>query len=260
MHLAESKVQAVSGLELYGKTLTAHLDELGFLGPEFTAAHAIWLDEDDIKRLADNGASVAHNPGSNMRLGSGHAAVREMLDAGLNVGIGTDAAHCADNQNMFEAMRLASFVSRVRSHDYETWLRTEEVFHMATEGSARALGFGDDIGRIEPGCKADIVLLDLDHINYLPCNDPTNQLVHTEDSSAVHSVMIDGRMVLEQGRFTEIDTQRLRADAENAVAELAELNHDSRALAAQLEAHVGKFCIGLARKPYHVHAMAGPDY
>lgn len=258
MHLAESKVQAVSGLELYGKTLTAHLDELGFLSSEFTAAHAIWLDADDIKRLADNGCSVAHNPGSNMRLGSGHAAVREMLDAGLNVGIGTDAAHCADNQNMFEAMRFASFVSRVRSHDYEQWLRTEEVFDMATVGSARALGFGDDIGRIEPGCKADIVFFDLDHINFVPLNDPTNQVVHSEDGGGVESVMVDGRLVLEHGRFTRLDTERLRSDAQNAVAELAGLNRESRALAEQLEAHVGRFCIGLARKPYHVHAMAEP--
>ena len=89
-HLGESKIQALAGLKRYGKTLTAHLDGLGFIGPNFTAAHAVWLDSDDIKRMADRGASVAHNPGSNMRLGSGIAPVREMLDAGVNVGIGTD--------------------------------------------------------------------------------------------------------------------------------------------------------------------------
>ncbi|MGH7153228.1 MAG: amidohydrolase family protein, partial [Acetobacteraceae bacterium] len=127
MHLAESKVQAVAGLRRYGKTLTAHLADIGFLASGFTAAHAVWLDPDDIARLADHGASVAHNPGSNLRLGSGVAPAREMRAAGLNVGIGTDGPHCADNQNMFEAMRLASFVSRIRSLDPQDWLSTTDV-------------------------------------------------------------------------------------------------------------------------------------
>ena len=254
-HLAESKVQALSGIRHYGKTLTAHLDELGFLGPGFTAAHAVWLDEDDIKRLADQGASVAHNPGSNMRLGSGLAPVREMLNAGLNVGIGTDGAHCADNLNMFEAMRLASFASRLRSHDYQTWLRTEEVLALATEGSARTLGFGDAIGKIAPRYKADVVLLDLGHVNWIPANDPTNQLVNTEDGSAVDTVIVGGQVVIQNGRFMTLDAEQLRRDAEQAIEDLAHLNREARALAEQLEHHVGHFCIGLARSPYHFHSL-----
>jgi guanine deaminase len=255
MHLAESRVQAVSGLKRYGKTLTAHLDELGFIGPNFTAAHAVWLGDDDIQRLADRGASVAHNPGSNLRLGSGMAAAHDMVQAGVNVGIGTDGANCSDNQNMFEAMRFASFVSRVRSQDYERWLPTEQVLRMATEGSAIALGFGDDVGCLAPGYKADIVFLDLNHINYLPLNDPAHQLVHTEDGSAVDSVMIDGRMVLHQGQFQiGIDFASLRSRVENARETLAERTRDARQLAEALEPHVGRFCIGLARQPYPVQA------
>ncbi|MFQ5786085.1 MAG: amidohydrolase family protein [Alphaproteobacteria bacterium] len=260
MHLAESKAQAVSGAARYDTTLTAHLDALGLLGPDFTAAHAIWLEADDIRRLADNGASVAHNPGSNMRLGSGLAAVRDMTAAGINVGIGTDGSHCSDNQNMFAAMRFASFASRLRSHDPRDWLATEEVVAMATEGSARALGFGDSIGRLAPGAKADIVFLDLGNLNLLPLNDPTNQLVHSEDGSAVDSVMIGGRMVLADGRFTGVDIARLRARIEAATEELRGLTGDARALALRLEDAVGTFCIGLSRQPYPVHAMAGPDY
>ncbi len=106
-HVAESKVQAVAGIRLYGKTQTAHLDALGVLGPHFTVAHGVWLDHDDMARLGDRGASVAHNPGSNMRLGSGLADARAMLERRVNLGIGTDGASCADNQNMYEAMRLA---------------------------------------------------------------------------------------------------------------------------------------------------------
>jgi guanine deaminase len=255
MHLAESKVQAVSGLARYGKSLTAHLDDLGFLGPNFTAAHAVWLDTDDIRRLADRGASVAHNAGSNLRLGSGIAAVYDMVQAGVNVGIGTDGANCSDNQNMFEAMRFASFVSRVRSQDYERWLQAEQVLRMATEGSAKALGFGTDVGCLAPGYKADIVFLDLNHVNYLPLNDATHQLVHTEDGSAVDSVMIDGRMVLSHGKFQSgINLTSLRSRLETARETLAERTRDARHLAEALEPHVGRFCIGLARQPHPVQA------
>jgi len=260
MHLGESKIQALSGVRNYGKTLTAHLADIGFLHPGFTAAHAVWLDSDDIKRLADNGCSVAHNPGSNMRLGSGFAPIREMLEAGVNVGIGTDGAHCADNQNMFESMRFASFVSRVRSHDYERWLETDEVFGLATGGSAHALGLGDDLGQVAPGYLADLVMLDLNSINWIPVNDPANLLVHTEDGSAVDSVMIDGEMVYVNRQFVHLDVAKLRAEAEAALTELSVLNHDTKLLCQQLERYVGHFCIGLAREPYHVHALAGEDY
>ena len=257
MHLAESKVQAVSGITRYGKTLTAHLDDLGFLGPHFTGAHAVWLDGDDIMRMADNGASVAHNPGSNLRLGSGIAPVRDMLAAGVNVGIGTDGSNCSDNQNMFDAIRMASFASRIRSPDYATWLSTDEVLTAATVGSARALGMDGEIGRIEAGYKADMLFLDLDNINFVPFNDATNQIVHCEDSSAVSSVMVGGRMLLDDGRFTSLDYGKLMADVEAAVERLRGATAEMRELSLALEDHVGHYCVGLARQPYHIQHGLG---
>src|SRR5438045_849237 len=258
-HVAESKVQALTGIKLYGKTLTAHLDELGVLGPHFTVAHGVWLDEDDMTRLGDHGASVAHNPGSNMRLGAGLADARAMLERRVNLGIGTDGASCSDNQNMYEAMRLASFVSKAHGPDWQRWLSTREVALAATEGSARVLGFGDHIGRIAPGYKADLVLLDLDHPNWLPFNNPVNQLVHTEDGNAVHSVMIGGRMVVENRRVLSVDLARLRDRAEAARDRLAAANADNRRLYEALEPIVGSYCPGLARQPYHVHRYIGPQ-
>ncbi len=252
MHLAESRVQAVSGLRRYGKTLTAHLDALGLLGPNFTGAHGVWLDGDDIGRLADRGCAIAHNPGSNMRLGSGIAAARQMAARGVALGIGTDGASCSDNQNMFEAMRLASFASRLLGTDYRDWLRTEEVLAMATEGSARALGLGDVIGKLAVGYQADIVFLDLDHPNLIPLNDPVNQLVHSENGGAVDSVMIGGRMVLEHGRFPGIDIAALRGKVADRVAELHAKTGELRNLAHELEDVVGRFCVGLAREPYPI--------
>jgi guanine deaminase len=251
-HVAESKIQAVTGIRLYGQTQTAHLDKLGVLGPDFAVAHGVWLDNDDMARLGDHGSSVAHNPGSNMRLGSGLADARAMLERRVNLGIGTDGASCSDNQNMYEAMRLASFVSKVQGPDVERWLSTREAALAATEGSARVLGF-DRIGRIAPGYKADLVLIDLDHPNWLPLNDPVNQLVHCEDGTAVHSVMIGGRMVVENHRILTVDLERLRDRATDARDRLAAANADNRLLYEALAPVVGSYCPGLAREPYHVH-------
>jgi len=256
-HVAESKVQAVTGIRLYGKTQTAHLDALGVLGPQFTVAHGVWLDHDDMARLGDHGASVAHNPGSNMRLGAGIADSRAMLDRRVNLGIGTDGASCSDNQNMYEAMRLSSLVSRVQGKGCRRWLSTREAALAATEGSAQILGFGGRVGRIAPGWKADLVMLDLDHPNWLPLNDPVNQLVHCEDGTAVDSVMIGGRMVVQNRRVLTVDLAQLRQRAEAARERLAAANADNRRLYEALEPVVGSHCPGLAAAPYHVHRYVG---
>ncbi|MCP5155584.1 MAG: amidohydrolase family protein [Ectothiorhodospiraceae bacterium] len=256
-HVQESKVQVIAALQRYGKTQTAHLDDLGLLGPDFTVGHGVWLDDDDMRRLADHGCSVAHNPGSNMRLGNGIADVRAMLDHGIAVGIGTDGASCSDNLNVYEAMRLASFGSKVQGPDTARWLTTEEVLVAATEGSARALGFGDRVGRIAPGFAADIVLLDLGHPNWLPLNDATNQLVHTEDGGAVDKVLVGGRVVVDAGRPVGVDLAKLAGDVERARARLERSGRKSKALFERLSTVVNRFCPGLARVPYHIDRFAG---
>jgi guanine deaminase len=132
------------------------------------------------------------------------------------------------------------------------------VLTAATEGSARALGF-ERIGRLAPGYKADIVFLDLQAVNWLPLNDATNQLVHTEDATAVESVMIGGRMVVESRRLLSLDMARLAARVEAARERLARANLPNKELFHRLEAVVGSFCPALARTPYHVHRYCGPD-
>jgi len=233
------------------------MDSLGMVGPNFTVAHGVWLDGDDMKLLGDKGASVSHNPGSNMRLGNGIADMRGLLDAKVNVGIGTDGASCSDNQNMYENMRLASMVSKVQGPDWQRWITTEEVLEAATAGSARALGLGDKIGKIETGYKADIVFLDLDSLNWIPCNDPTNQIVHTEDGTGVHSVMIGGLMVVENRKLLTVDLTTLAAKAEKARARLEKANRPAKALSEKLAKIVGTFCPGLAREPLHIDRFAG---
>ncbi len=256
-HVQESKAQVMVGLKRYGKTQTAHLQDLGLLGPDFTVGHGVWLDHDDMSRLGDHGASVAHNPGSNMRLGNGLADIRAMLERKVNVGIGTDGANCSDNLNMYESMRLASMVSKTQGPDTDRWLTTGEVFAAATEGSARALGFGDRLGRIAPGYKADIVLLDLHNVNWMPFNDAVNQLVHTEDGSAVRSVMIGGRLVVEDSRMVGVNMAALARRVEEARARLEGATLPNRQLFERVEQVVNSFCPGLAKMPYHIDRFGG---
>ena len=254
-HLAESKTQAVVGRRKYGKTLTAHLGDLGLLGPAFSAAHAIWLDRDDIRRLADAGATVSHNPLSNLRLGSGVARVRTMLEAGVTVGIGTDSAASSDTQNMFEATRLAAYLSHVSTPDYRKWLTSEEALTMATTGSATVLGMQDRIGRLAPGYQADIVFLDLANIGYVPLNDVLLQLVNGESGAAVASVMIGGRLVLDGGRVLTVDEAKVRREAERAMARLTEANAASLAFARSIESAVGAFSVARSQEAYGVERL-----
>jgi guanine deaminase len=252
-HLGESKIQAFSAFERYGTTLTRHLAKIGVLGANFTAAHAVWLDAGDISLIADHGGAVAHNPGSNMRLGSGIAPIRQMLSAGVRIGVGTDAASCSDNLNMFEAMRLASLASNVRGPDYEQWLTTAEVLRAATEGSAGLLGFEGSLGRIDVGYFADIVCLDAEHVNYMPLNNIVNQLVHTEDGTAVEKVLVGGRVVVEDGEIRTVDRRALKRQAEAAAERLRGSTAAMRALAERLEPIVGTFCRGIAGRSFPIH-------
>lgn len=257
MHVAESRVQGVVGMKRYGTTLVAHLHRLGMLSENFTAAHAVWIDDDDMGRLADAGASVAHNPGSNLKLGSGIAAARRMRDRGINFGVGTDGCLSSDNLNMFEAMRMAAFGSRVQGPDPRDWLSAAEAFEAATAGGARALGLGDLIGRIEPGYKADLVFLDLTSINYVPLNHPLLHVVFCEDGTGIDRVMVGGKILVEGGRVSGVDMPKLAGEANAAVAFLAEKNEAAKALVEALEPVVLDYCVGLARQPYHVHRWCG---
>ena len=259
-HLSESKVQAVAARTMHERSATAHLADLGILSPVFTAAHAVWVDAEDLSRLADSGSSVAHNPGSNARLGNGIAPVRDMLDRGINVAIGTDSCTCSDNQNVFEAMRIASFMIRVQEVDPARWPTAEEILGMATEGGARALGFEGEIGALVPGRKADIVFLDLGAPHYVPLNDALNQIVYAEDGTGVDSVMIGGRFVMRDRAMTTVDEARLKEDAQRAVERLYDdANRIVRDRVSALEADLARRCLALLRAPYPVerHAHLG---
>lgn len=264
-HLGESKIQAVSGMQVYGESLTQHLHGLGILSDRFVAAHGIWLDQADIELLADCGARVSHNPSSNFRLGSGIANLPAMRRAGLTVALGTDTCSCSDHLNMFEVMRLANYLTRVRSFDPTDWLTPAEVLRMATENGAAVLGLEAKLGRIAPGYAADLVLIDLTTVNYLPLNHAVRQLVFAEEGRGVDHVLVGGRTVVEKGRPLLVDYDGLRSDVMARSSALLEANGPRRRQLEALEPHVRHFCLGLAATPHAVeghlrHAPSTDDH
>jgi guanine deaminase len=248
-HLGETRTQAVAGRQRYGRSLTAHLSSLGLLDSLFSAAHGIWLDDQDMHLLAEAGvAGVSHNPMSNLRVGSGVAAVRRMISAGLTVGIGTDASNTSDGQNMFEATRLCAYLSRIVDADPNRWLSAEDAFSAATVGSAAILGMGR-VGRLAPGWAADIVFLDLAEPHFVPLRHALRQMVFGENGASVRRVMIAGRTIVENGRVLTVDEAALRRQAESAADRLARANEPARELSSLVVGHVGCFCLGVMRHP-----------
>ncbi len=244
-HVAEARFQAGSGEVRYGTTLLAHMDAMGLVGPRFSVAHGVWLTDDDLALLAERGGGLSHNAGANMRLASGIAPARKAIRAGVRVGIGTDGSSSSDNQNMFEAMRLAAFASRLwEGVTEEDWLGTAETVGLATRGSANLLGL--DAGVIAPGKLADLVFLDLGNINWMPFNDAANQLVWTEDGSAVTDVMVGGDWKLRDRRVLGLDEAKLARDAEEAAHMLREVNAETRRWCEALAPHVACHCRAIA--------------
>jgi 5-methylthioadenosine/S-adenosylhomocysteine deaminase len=258
MHVAESRLQVVAARKLYNLSPVGYLDRLGVLRPTFVAAHAIWLDDDDLDLFAKSGAAIAHVPASNLRLGSGVAQVRAMLDRGITVGLATDGANSSDAQNMLLAMRLASYLSRAFAVPRDRWLSAAETVRIGTLSGADLLGL-DRCGRIEQGAFADLVFLDLGHVDFIPLTDPLNQIVTCADSACVREVMVNGRFIVRRGRIASIEMLEVRERVRAAVERLQINVADAKALATRLEPHVVAFAESLFGEPLGIERLISPS-
>jgi 5-methylthioadenosine/S-adenosylhomocysteine deaminase len=214
IHLAETKAQAVMGRQIYGTSLLKHLDAIGVLDSNLSLAHSIWIDDDDVELFAWRGATPVHNPASNLRIGSGLAPVKRFLTAGVNVGLGTDGSASNDGQNMFDAVRLAALIHNQAGTDFNQWVKPVQPLAMATRNGARA--FALEAGALAPGKLADIVLLRRDTAAFTPLNDVMSQLVFCENGSSVDTVMVNGEIVVHDGRLTKVDERAVFQFAEQS--------------------------------------------
>jgi len=203
-HTAESKRDQELNLSLHGKTDVELMKDLGILSPRYHAVHSVWVSDREIEYLAEAGAHVIHNPVSNMYLGSGVAPVPEMLSAGVNVALGTDGPASNNNQNLIESMKFAACLHKVNKLN-PAIITAEQILEMATINGARALGLEHEIGSIEAGKKADITILDAEKPHIAPVHDPVASLVYCANCNDVDTVIIDGRVVMENGKINTVD-------------------------------------------------------
>ena len=180
-HIVETKVQGVTGPAMYGKTLIRYMKDLGILHSGVTIAHSIWVTDDDIDLMGDAGASIVHNTISNQKLGAGIAPVRRLLSAGVNVGLGSDGICSNDTARMFDVMHACGLIHKITTPDYTQWLTASEVLHAATLGGARTALIGHETGSLEPGKKADLIILNMNTVAFTPRNDIRNHLVYCEN-------------------------------------------------------------------------------
>lgn len=217
MHVLETRAQRVFGDVVHGHSLMKYAEENGGLHEYTQVIHAIWIDEEDIELLARRHCSVAHNPISNLKTGSGIMPLRRLLDAGVNVGIGTDEAVVDDGVNYWTAMKIAGLIHNVAAPDYHSWPSPDEILRAATVGGFRSTCPMQKGGQLTPGCVADIILLDLDTLPFIPLNDLKRQLVYCQPSHSVQHAIVGGEVVMFDRVLTTVDEKALF----NAVRELS---------------------------------------
>ena len=219
IHLQETIYQRMYGTRHWNGTPLAHLKELGVLGPEVSCAHGVWLSESDLDILGETGVAICSNPSSNLRLKSGVAPLNRLLAGGVTVALGMDEAGINDDNDILQEMRLAQKIHREPgvSSPYPT---SHDIFHMATVNGAKVTFF-DDVGTIEPGKRADLVLIDLERIEdpYLhPDTDIVDALVYRGKGLDVDTVMVEGEVLLRGGQFLKVDKAEIRAQLRESLS------------------------------------------
>ncbi len=216
IHCAETAIEVQMSLDERGMRHVPWLDSLGVLGPDTQLAHSVWLDDDELDLIAERGAVVVHCPVSNMYLASGVPRIIDMMERDIPIALASDGPGSNNRQDLFEAMKAAVLLQKVDRLD-PVALQPEDALRMACRGGATAFGQPDQIGMIESGRKADIVVVDLDSVFTAPVHRVPSALVFCAMPANVSHVLVDGRVLIDEGRVTMLDEAALRTEA-NAAA------------------------------------------
>ncbi|MEQ1876828.1 MAG: amidohydrolase [Bdellovibrionia bacterium] len=212
IHVSETEFEVADSRKKYGKSPVRRLKDLGVLELPCVCAHCVHLDEDDMKIMAETGASAIHNPQSNMKLSAGCAPVPAMLKNKVKVGLGTDGAASNNNLNLFEEMKTAALLQKL-SQKSNSALGAAEVLKLATHSGAAALGLGDKLGSLETGKLADLIVVGLDWPHLQPVHDIPSQLAYAATGLEVETVVVQGRVLFEKGEFKTLDRARIFKEA-----------------------------------------------
>lgn len=241
MHLAETERQARFAHEQYGCSAVEHLHRLGCLGPELTIGHGNWTSHRDLDLAAECNCTMCHNASSGLRLGSGIAPVNEMVKRGIPVALGIDQSNILDDRDMTVEMKLVWALHR-ETGLFNDRLEATQVLQSATEHGAKSAGFGGEIGRIEPGLQADVVLIDRAKLErpFVDQRTPVmDTVLHRLTKNAISKVFVDGELVVDGGRVTKIDRDAVMGEIRDRMAApQTPQEATNRAMVAQLLPHV----------------------
>jgi 5-methylthioadenosine/S-adenosylhomocysteine deaminase len=243
IHLAEYDEERQQGVERWGRPTIMALDELGFLGPNVVGAHTALVDDAEIEVLARTGTKVSYNPVSNAYCGVGVAPILRMLEAGVGVSLAVDGS-AVNVKDMLQSMKFGALLQKAASRDARA-INARDMLRLATAGGAEALGVPDELGAIEVGRRADLSLFDLRRLNVAPVHDVISAVVYGGAPENVRTVIVDGRVVLEDGRSTLVDEEGL-------VRELQE-----RSAAVARRTGTTRFTVGRRLTPFGRYEQAG---
>ncbi len=211
-HMLETKVQRALASEqprFQGRSLVEYTSDLGLLDERTNVIHAVWTSARDLQLIAEAGSTIAHNPVSNLRLGSGVAPYRMIKDLGIPVALGIDEAICDDSANMWGVVKMTGLIHNISGADSESWPSAAEVLQDLWEGGATSLLKAGSLGRVEPGYLADLAMLDLHTAAFTPLNDLRGQLVYCESGTSVRLTVVNGRIVFRDGALTGVDEESI---------------------------------------------------
>jgi 5-methylthioadenosine/S-adenosylhomocysteine deaminase len=258
IHVLETKLQRVLGQEKFGRrSLIRYVHDEGHLSDRLNIIHGIWLDERDMDLIAAAGSVIAHNPISNLRLGSGVMPFGPLRERGIPICLGSDEAIADDAINMWSVAKLAGLIHNIASVDYERWPAAGEILKCLIEGGARAMRHPRPIGRIAPGYEADLIMLDLDTLAFTPLNDLRRQLIYCENGSSVRMTMVAGEIVYENGRVRGVDERAIRAEAREHAARLGQDNQAARRAAQEWLPFYRQMYLQAARREVGMRRWAG---
>ena len=223
IHVSETQKEINDVSEEKGLRPFEYLEKIGLLGPDVVAAHCVWLSDGEIEIIKKHGVKVSHNPCSNMKLASGIAPVSKLIENGVCVSIGTDGASSNNNLDLIEELKTASLLQKVSTLDPKV-LSSDEAIEMATIKGAEALGLSDEIGSIEVGKKADIILIDTNQANMVPDSSTvSSNIIYSANGSNVDTTICNGKILMENRKLTVLDEQEIYEKAKQAIKELKEL-------------------------------------
>jgi 5-methylthioadenosine/S-adenosylhomocysteine deaminase len=243
IHLAEYDEERQQGVDRWGKPTIAALEEMGFLGPNVVAAHTVLVDDGEIEILARTGTKVSYNPVSNAYCGVGVAPVLRMLEAGVGVSLAVDGSS-VNVKDILQSMKFGALLQKVASRDARA-INARDMLRMATVGGAEALGVPDELGVIAVGRRADLSLFDLHRLNVTPVHDVISAIVYASAPENIRTVIVGGRVVIEDGRSTLVDEEAL----------IRELQERSEAVARRTG--TTRFVVGRRLTPFGSYEQAG---